>query len=137
MFWCIVCDGWRILNRLLLLGNTDAAADDALQFPTFTPHVVLLVEPGKDELSPEARRKLQAAGAPTLLGQVQSERLSGAVIESVLLRGGATMQVNLIFGLYGSDPNTELLRKLPIQLTERGMIDVDPKYHTSLERFER
>jgi len=136
MFWCIVCDGWRTLDQhLLLLGDTDAAAEDALQFLTYTPHIVLLVEPGKDELSPGARRKLQAAGIPILMGQVQSVRLSGSEITGILLRGGATVQADFIFSLYGSDPNTELLKNLPIKLTERGMIDVDPKYHTSLERF--
>jgi len=31
LFWCIVCDGWRTLDReILLLENIDAAAEDAL-----------------------------------------------------------------------------------------------------------
>ena len=31
LFWCIVCDGWHTLDReILLLGNIDAAAEDAL-----------------------------------------------------------------------------------------------------------
>ncbi|WP_019009391.1 NAD(P)/FAD-dependent oxidoreductase [Deinococcus aquatilis] len=136
LFWCIVCDGWRTLDReILLLGNIDAAAEDALQFLTYTSRVTLLVEPGKDELSPGARRKLQAGGIQVRTGEVRSVRLKGQEIERVLLTSGESLTADLIFSLYGSDPNTELLRHLPITLTERGMINVDPKYHTNLPRF--
>lgn len=136
LFWCIVCDGWRTLNReILLLGNIDAAAEDALQFLTYTSRVTLLVEPGKDELSPTARRKLQAGGIRVLTGEVRSVRLSGQEIESIRLTSGEILKADVIFSLYGSDPNTELLRHLPITLTERGMIDIDPKYQTNLPRF--
>jgi len=136
LFWCIVCDGWRTLGRdILLLGNIDAAAEDALQFLTYTPHVTLLVDPGKDELSVHARRKLGAAGIQVLSGEVRRVRLSGQNIEGVVLKDGRVLQAELIFSLYGSDPNTELLRGLPVDLTERGMVNINEKGQTSLERF--
>ncbi|GGR21094.1 NAD(P)/FAD-dependent oxidoreductase [Deinococcus ruber] len=136
LFWCIVCDGWRTLDReILLLGNIDAAAEDALQFLTYTSRVTLLVEPGKDELSPTARRKLHAGGIQVRSGEVRSVRLKGQAIENILLTSGELLHADLIFSLYGSDPNTELLRHLPITLTPRGMINIDPKYQTNLARF--
>ena len=136
LFWCIVCDGWRTLGKeILLLGNIDAAAEDALQFLTYTQRVTLLVDPGKDELSAHARQKLAAAGIPVLSGEVQRVTLSGQDIEGVVLKGGRVLQAELIFSLYGSDPNTELLRSLPVKLTERGMVDINEKGETSLERF--
>jgi len=136
LFWCIVCDGWRTLDReILLLGNIDAAAEDALQFLTYTRHVTLLVDPGKDELSAHARQKLAAAGIPVLSGEVQRVKLSGQDIEAVVLKGGRVLRAELIFSLYGSDPNTELLRGLPVTLTERGMVDINEKGETNLERF--
>ncbi|ULH17824.1 FAD-dependent oxidoreductase (plasmid) [Deinococcus sp. KNUC1210] len=119
----------------MLLGNIDAAAEDALQFLTYTSRVTLLVKPGKNELSPTARRKLQAGGIQVLTGEVRSVRLKGQEIDNILLTSGELLNANLIFSLYGSDPNTELLRHLPITLTSRGMINIDPKYQTNLARF--
>lgn len=136
LFWCIVCDGWRTLDRdILLLGNTDAAAEEALQFLTYTPRVTLLVEPEEDELSPTVRRKLQANGIQVLTGEVRSVRLTGQKIESISVTSGEILKPDLIFSLYGSDPNTELLRHLPITLTPRGVIDINPKYQTNLACF--
>ena len=136
LFWCIVCDGWRTVDRqILLLGNVDSAAEDALQFLTYTPHVTLLVDLQKDVLSESARQKLKAAGVQLLSGEVQRVRLGGQEIEAVVLKSGAVLQAELIFSLYGSDPNTELLRTLPVELTERGMVNINEKGETNLERF--
>ncbi|MFB9990984.1 NAD(P)/FAD-dependent oxidoreductase [Deinococcus oregonensis] len=136
LFWCIVCDGWRTLDReILLLGNSDAAAEDALQFLTYTSRVTLLVEPGKDELSLRARRKLQVGGIRVLAGTVRRVQLKGQEIEKVFLISGEALSADLIFSLYGAEPNTELLRHLPIRLTQRGMIHIDPKHHTTLAHF--
>ncbi len=136
LFWCIVCDGWRTLDReILLLGNVDSAAEDALQFLTYTRQVTLLVDPLADELSAKARRKLKAAGIKVHSGTVQRVVLRDGEIETVRLKDGAELTPALIFSLYGSDPNTELLRDLPVQLTERGMINIDEKGQTNLERF--
>ncbi len=97
--------------------------------------MTLLVDPGKDELSVHARRKLGAAGIQVLSGEVRRVRLSGQNIEGVVLKDGRVLQAELIFSLYGSDPNTELLRGLPVDLTERGMVNINEKGQTSLERF--
>ncbi|MGY2896455.1 NAD(P)/FAD-dependent oxidoreductase [Deinococcus sp. UYEF24] len=136
LFWCIVCDGWRTLDReILLLGNDDAAAEDALQFLTYTQRVTLLVNPGKDELSAHARQKLHAAGVQMLSGEVRRVPLSGRAIGGVVLKDGRVLQAELIFSLYGSDPNTELLRTLSVELTERGMVNINEKGQTNVERF--
>ena len=136
LFWCIVCDGWRTQGKeILLLGNIDAAAEDALQFLTYTQKVTLLVDPGKDELSAHARQKLGAASVQVLSGEVRRVTLSGQDIGGVVLKDGRVLQAELIFSLYGSDPNTELLRSLPVELTERGMVNINEKGETSLERF--
>ena len=136
LFWCIVCDGWRTLDKeILLLGNDDAAAEDALQFLTYTQGVTLLVDPGKDELSAHARQKLSATGIPVLSGEVRRVALSGQDIEAVVLKDDRVLRAEFIFSLYGSDPNTELLRSLPVELTERGMVNINEKGQTSLERF--
>jgi thioredoxin reductase (NADPH) len=142
LFWCIVCDGWRTQGkRLLLLGNTDAAAEDALQFLTYTEDVTLLIAPGQEELSTEAHRKLLAEGVKLLYGEVRGVRLtarhpgSDRFVECVTLTDGSELRADLIFSLYGADPNTELLADLPVRLTEKKVIDVNAKYQTSLERF--
>lgn len=139
MFWCIVCDGWRSQGRrLLLLGDTEAAAENALQFLTYTDQVTLLTDPDCDVLSAATRARLQAEGITLLHGRVKTVRLNKddtPGFECVHLQDGRLLQPDLIFSLYGSDPNTELLRGLPITLTEKGVIDVNAKYQTSLPGF--
>ena len=51
------------------------------------------------------------------------------------LQDGQSLQPDLIFSLYGSDPSTGLLRNLPIQLTPKGVIDVNGRYQTSQTGF--
>jgi thioredoxin reductase (NADPH) len=60
---------------------------------------------------------------------------SDRLVECVTLTDGRELRADLIFSLYGADPNTELLQELPVRLTEKKVIDVNAKYQTSLERF--
>jgi thioredoxin reductase (NADPH) len=135
LFWCIVCDGWRTLDRsVLLLGNTDRDVGTALQFLTYTRDLIFVMEPGR-KLKARCWRKLGAAGIPVRYGRVKRVRASGERIERVVLDDGAELRPDYIFSLYGSDPRTELLRALPVALTRTGHVRIDDKNRTNLPTF--
>jgi thioredoxin reductase (NADPH) len=136
LFWCIVCDGWRARERrVLVLGDDDKAARTTLQFLTYTRRLTLLVDPERGRLSSRARAKLAADGIPVLRGRVRRARLDQNGLEGVTLADGRTLDVDLIFSLYGSVPRTKELKGLDVGLASNGHVRADAKGFTSLPRF--
>ncbi len=136
LFWCVVCDGWRTLDkRLLLLGNDDKAARDVLQFLTYTPHLTMLVDPEQDRLSARAKRRLTADGVDLRHGRVRRVDVRGGKVSCVHLEGGARLEADYLFSLYGSSPNTEALAGLGVDLARNGHVRINEKNQTNLPTF--
>ena len=136
LFWCVVCDGWRTLDkRVLLLGNDDKAASDVLQFLTYTPQLTMLVDPERDRLSARARRRLAQDGVQLRHGRVRQVDVRGGEIACVHLEGGARLETDLLFSLYGSSPNTEALAGLGVDLARNGHVRINAKNQTNLPTF--
>jgi thioredoxin reductase (NADPH) len=136
LFWCIVCDGWRTLDRaVLVLGDDDKAARTTLQFLTYTRRLTLLVDPARRALSARARAKLAADGIVVVEGRVRRVAAAEERIAGVRLADGRTLQVDVLFSLYGSRPRTELLRGLDVALARNGHVRADEKGRTSRPRL--
>jgi len=136
LFWCIVCDGWRTLDRrVLLLGNDDHAAGTVLQFLTYTPHLTMLVDPEHDTLSPHVKRKLERSSVRLLYGRVRRVRITDGEMREVRLVDGTTVEADLLFSLYGSRPNTDALTDLGVDLARNGHVRIDEKNKTNLPTF--
>lgn len=136
LFWCIVCDGWRTLGkRVLLLGNDDKAASTVLQFLTYTRDLTMLCDPDADRLSPRVKRRLRAEGIALVHGKVERVNVQGGAVQGVQLRGGGTLDTDILFSLYGSSPNTEALCDLPLDLARNGHVRINTKNQTNLPGF--
>lgn len=136
LFWCIVCDGWRCLERrVLLLGNDDKAAGTVLQFLTYSRDLTMLVDPASNALSPTVERKLRRRGIEVKRGVVRRVNLAEDGVCGVSLRDGSSLDVDLVFSLYGSDPNTAPLSELGVNLASNGHVRINEKNQTNLECF--
>jgi len=136
LFWCIVCDGWRTLDRhVLILGNDDKAAGTLLQFLTYTDRITFVVDPTHDRLSSRARKKLRDAGVDIKHAHVRRVDVQGEDLTSVTLTTGEQVPCGILFSLYGSRPNTEPIRDLGVQLARNGHVRINEKNQTNLPTF--
>ncbi|WP_027480933.1 NAD(P)/FAD-dependent oxidoreductase [Deinococcus pimensis] len=136
LFWCIVCDGWRTLDRrVVLLGNDDHAAGTVLQFLTYTPHLTMVVDPDHDELSARALQKLRQDGVRLVRGRVRRAVVRENELREVLLADGERLEADLLFSLYGSRPNTAAIAELGVDLARNGHVRINEKNQTNLETF--
>jgi thioredoxin reductase (NADPH) len=136
LFWCIVCDGWRTRDqRLLVLGNTDPCVGTTLQFLTYTRKITYLCDRTQGRPSSRARAKLAQAGIAYIEGKVRRVVVQKDCVRRVVLDDKRTLEADIVFSLYGSNPRTQLLRDLPVALERNGHIRIDDKNRTSLAGF--
>jgi thioredoxin reductase (NADPH) len=135
LFWCIVCDGWRTLDKdVLLFARNDAAARTALQFLTYTARVTFLVDPVQSRVTSRAREKLIAQGIDVRTAQVRSARTLEEGVE-ISLDDGTTSRFDYLFSLLGAHPRTAALAALDVKRSRLGHLAVDDKNRTSLPRL--
>lgn len=132
LFWCIVCDGWRCRDReVVLLGNDDKAAGTVLQFLTYTDRLTMLVDPDANRLSARARRKLDEDGVRVVRGRPERVETEGDALRALCLHDGTRLPADLLFSLYGSDPNTAPLAGLAVKLARNGHVRINEKNQTN------
>jgi thioredoxin reductase (NADPH) len=136
LFWCIVCDGWRVREKsVVLLGNTDRAASTALQFLTYTRDLTFVTPAGPRRLSSRARTRLRQCGIPVETGRLVrlTRRPNGEV--TVGLADGRKWPADYVFSLYGSEPNVEPVKPLSVRFSPLGFIRIDDKNRTAVPGF--
>ncbi len=133
MHWCIVCDGYEMQGkRVLVVGNDDHAAETAIQLRHFTDQVVMLTNGGSLGLSPEqVSRSTSTAFALWLAASPARGHGRRASSRRCSWRGGE-IELDHLFNQQGADPNSALARALGVKLTDQGYIVVDTEAKTSL-----
>lgn len=133
MFWCITCDGWENRGRdLLVVGNTDLAACEALQLHSLTDRVRLLTNSPTDEISDLERRRLEAAGIPVVHDRITAATGEDGRLRTVETEGGETIELEGLFSLQGATPQTDLAQQLGVALDEDGYVVIDTEQKTSV-----
>ena len=135
MYWCIVCDGWRTLDRsVLLLGDTEAAARTALQFLTYTSRLTFLVDARSSRLTGRARARLASEGIAVRTGCLRKARERDGAVE-VTFDDGSRERIDYIFSLLGSRPRTAGLEALKLRRSQKGNVATDDKGRTNVPGF--
>jgi thioredoxin reductase (NADPH) len=135
LFWCIVCDGWRTLDKdILLFGRDDSAARTALQFLTYTRRLTFVIDPRRPRVTAWAKAKLEAEGIRVVVGSVRSCRAEGERVE-LCVADERPARYDYLFSLLGSRPRVAALAGLPLKLSRKGHVAVDDKNRTSLAGF--
>ena len=133
LFWCITCDGFRALDkRLVLFGQNDDAATSACQFQVYTRNITFVTPPGKLECSREKVQDMERAGVKMTEGIPKSLDGTPEEIGAVVLDDGRRLPADLMFSLLGVNPNNQLGVDLGLDLTREGYIRVDEEGYTSV-----
>lgn len=136
MHWCITCDGYEMQDqRVLVVGNDEAAAELAMELLGFTPRsVTLLTNDAAIGLQPEAVQELHECGIRLVADRIiEARATSEGCFEAVRLEGGEDLDLDHLFSAQGAEPNNALARSLRIELTSEGYIKVDTEAKTSVD----
>lgn len=133
LFWCIACDGFKVCGkRVVVLGNSDAAATTALQLLNYTSHVTFLCSDEKSDISTEKQAQLKDRDIPICFGRIERARGKAGQLQALELSGGLHMELDCLFSELGQVPNSQLAARLGVNLAERGCIKVDEDQKTNV-----
>lgn len=132
LFWCITCDGFETRGqKLMVLGTTNEAVIDALQFLRFTKEIVFVTNADTHSITPNFIDLLKQYTIPFIDEKIVDVHETQGVINSVKLES-QTLPVDKIFSEQGSVPNSELAKNLGVSTDEKGYILADNEQRTNI-----
>ncbi|MDQ2743584.1 MAG: NAD(P)/FAD-dependent oxidoreductase [Chloroflexota bacterium] len=133
MFWCITCDGYESRSKkIVVAGHTNASAGEAMQMTRLSDDITLVTNSHVDEIDDTFQRRLAAAGIPVIPGRISRVVGEDGQIHTLELESGQEVPVERFFVVQGATPETELAKKLDVQLAENGYILIDTEQKTSV-----
>lgn len=133
MFWCLTCDGYACKGeRVVVLGNTDEAAAEALQLRRFTPYVTVLTNSETSAIGAEFAGRLAHAGIPVIRDKLATVVGHGGYFETLRTRGGRRIDLDQLFVMQGVTPQSALLAPLGVALNAAGYVCVDTEQKTNV-----
>jgi thioredoxin reductase (NADPH) len=133
MFWCITCDGFGCRDaNVVVVGNTNAAASQALQLTRFTTHITVVTDSGEYRIGEHFQQRLRNAGIPLRHDKICAAEGVDGTFKAVLLESGTRLETDQVFVQHGATPQTKLAEALGVLLSREGYICVDTEQKTNV-----
>ncbi len=133
LFWCITCDGYSCKGaRVVVMGNSDQTAVEALQLQRFTDKLTLLTQSHQHTISPLLQRRLEAARIPLIVDKLDRVIGQDGYFKAIRTQRGQWLDLDQLFSVQGTTPQSELAAQLGVHLSEQGYIEVDSEQRTNV-----
>lgn len=135
LFWCITCDGYKTINKgVLVIGQDNEAVCSSLQFCNFTNMLTFVTnaKAGQSHISPFWKDRLKDAHIPFYDEVIIKEIGSGGMFKKVILQSGKEITFDYMFSEQGMRPKNKLAKMLKVTLTEDGYIKTDSEQRTNI-----
>jgi thioredoxin reductase (NADPH) len=133
MFWCITCDGYSSKGKnVLVLGNTDEAAGEAVQLSRFTNRLALLTNSKSNRISPRFAERLAKFDIPVIHDELTRAHGADGQFTAVLTEGGRHIELDALFCTQGATPRIDLAEDLGVAIAENGYIETDVEQKTNV-----
>lgn len=133
MFWCITCDGYGCKDaRVVVVGNTNAAASEALQLQRFTKQLTVLSDSHECYIDDEFRRRLERHNIPLICDKIDSAIGKDGQFEAICTKNGQRIELDQLFCQHGATPQTKLAEDVGVLLSREGYICVDSEQKTNV-----
>jgi thioredoxin reductase (NADPH) len=133
MFWCITCDGYGCqMARVVVAGNTNAAAAEALQLQRFTKDISVLTNSRDCWIDEKFQERLKQHNIPLIHDKIDSAIGQDGQFEALCTKSGQRIKLDQLFCQHGATPQSQLARDLGVTLSPEGYIDVDTEQKTNV-----
>jgi len=133
MFWCVTCDGYTSCGkRVVVAGNSDDTAVEALQLGRFAHSIVLLTNSRDDQIGEPYRSRLRDAGIELVRDRIGSVEGRDGELASLVTAGGRRLELDHLYAVQGSTPQSELAAQLGVAMDENGCVTVDREQKTNV-----
>ena len=133
MFWCITCDGYGCKDaRVVVTGNTNQAAAEALQLQRFTHHLTVLTDSHECYIDERFQERLKRAGIPLVHDKIVEALGREGQFEAICTKGGQRIELDQLFCQHGATPQTKLAEDVGVLLSREGYICVDSEQKTNV-----
>ncbi|MEP7285693.1 MAG: NAD(P)/FAD-dependent oxidoreductase [Chloroflexota bacterium] len=133
MFWCITCDGYNCIGaRVVVAGNTNNAASEALQLQRFTDQLTVLTDSHNCEIDTRFRERLARANIPLIIDKIDRVIGQHGQFEAICTQGGLRIPLDQFFSQQGATPQSQLARDLGVEVNDQGYITTDSEQQTNV-----
>jgi thioredoxin reductase (NADPH) len=133
MFWCITCDGYGCKDaRVVVTGNTNAAASEALQLQRFTGHLTVLTDSYECYINDEFQQRLKRHNIPLVHDKIDAAIGRDGQFEAICTKQGQRIELDQLFCQHGATPQTKLAQELGVLLSREGYICTDSEQKTNV-----
>ncbi|MFX0170128.1 MAG: NAD(P)/FAD-dependent oxidoreductase [Candidatus Hodarchaeota archaeon] len=136
--FCALCDGPMFANKTVaVVGGGDSSAKEALILAQWVNHVYLVMRGDRLKAEPINLERIEASDKITVIPKTNITRIEGSDrIEQVVLdtpyEGKTELAVQGVFVAIGSDPLSDLAKKLGVKTNEKGEIIINRQNATNI-----
>lgn len=131
--YCALCDAALYKNKIVaVIGGSDSAAKEALLLSEFAKKVYIIYrgekirpEPINDERIKKNKKIIVIT--KTNIKEIKGDKFVTHVILDNKFQGKNILKLDGVFGAIGSDPLSELAKKIGVKLNEKKEIIIDHK----------
>jgi thioredoxin reductase (NADPH) len=133
MFWCITCDGYSCMGECVVVaGKSNDAAAVALQMQRFTENITLLTDSAEHSISDTFIRRLDRAHIPLIVDRIAAADGRDGQLKSLYTKSGQRVDLDKLFSVQGSTPQTSLATMLGVTCNQHGYIMADAEQKTNV-----
>lgn len=135
LFWCITCDGYKTIGKkIVVIGKSNEAVCDALQFVRFTKKIVFITNQGRDKnaISDLWKRRLHHRQIPFYDNKITEIVGRNGKFEKLVLDKGEEIEFDFMISEQGAIPKSELALELGVKVGRSGFILADTEQRTNI-----
>ena len=135
LFWCITCDGYETMDKkLLIVGNDDNAACNAMQFLTYTKDITLVTNASPDhvEISNKMRSLLKEHNIEIIEEKIDTFTSENGFVKEAKLENGNNIPTEVVFNQQGAVPHSQLAIQLGLEVDDKGYVITDFEQRTNV-----
>ena len=135
--YCALCDSGIFKNKIVaVVGGSDSAAKEALLLAEHAKKVYIIYRGEKIRPEPINEERIKRNKKITVITKTNILEIKGnKFVTHIILdskyKGSKILKLNGVFGAIGSDPLSELAKRLDVKINEKNEIIIDHKNSTT------
>ncbi len=132
--YCATCDGPFYKDKVVcVIGGSDSAAKEALFLAQNTQKVYIIYRGKEIRAEPINKQRVYENDKIEIINNTNIVEIKGDnTVNSVIFDNGQEFEVDGVFIEIGSDPNSDLAKRIGVETNDKGEIIINRKSETSI-----